>query len=187
MAYPARIDPQLLIDESEKMIEASGLGAFSLGKLAAKMGVKTPSLYRHIGNKDKLLADVSMQTARKMFAAMEAAQEATAKPEEQLLQLAVAQWHFAHDFPHTYALLFAAKPDSQRPDPKELERMVLPIQALVVELSGEEHALSELRGLVALIHGFIMLDLNGSLRRGGDLFEAFRHSIGKYVQGCQKS
>ncbi len=40
-----------------------------------------------------------------------------------------------------------------------------------------------LRGAWALIHGFIMFELSGQFRRGGDLESAFIESVQAYLDG----
>ena len=64
-------------------------------------------------------------------------------------------------------------------------QMVLPIQAVMAEISGQERSLAALRGALALVHGFVMLELTNQLRRGGSLEEAFTESAAAYLRGWQ--
>jgi len=50
-------------------------------------------------------------------------------------------------------------------------------------LVGEEAALPALRGGWALVHGFVMLEISGQFRRGGDLDAAFAHAVAAYIRG----
>ena len=59
------------------------------------------------------------------------------------------------------------------------------IQQIMMQISGEENSLTALRGVLALIHGFISLELNGQFRRGGDLSEAIDSIILAYLRGWQ--
>jgi TetR/AcrR family transcriptional regulator, tetracycline repressor protein len=57
-AGPAATGPAITVDKvlatAMKMIEASGVDAFSMRKLAAELGVGTPTVYWHVGNRDEL-------------------------------------------------------------------------------------------------------------------------------------
>jgi hypothetical protein len=47
--------------------------------------------------------------------------------------------------------------------------------------------LAALRGLWALAHGFVALELTGKFQRGGDLSVDFDHSIRAYVRGLRST
>ena len=76
MPYPTQINREQIIQQAAQMVAAEGAEALSLHKLAAALGVKAPSLYRHIGGKAELLKVVNLLTLQQLFAAMESAQAA---------------------------------------------------------------------------------------------------------------
>jgi hypothetical protein len=45
--------------------------------------------------------------------------------------------------------------------------------------------LAALRGVLALVHGFVMLEINNVLRRGGSLTADFTQIITTYISGWQ--
>jgi TetR/AcrR family transcriptional regulator, tetracycline repressor protein len=45
----------MVLATAMRMIEESGVDAFSMRKLAAELGVGTPTVYWHVGNRDELL------------------------------------------------------------------------------------------------------------------------------------
>jgi TetR/AcrR family tetracycline transcriptional repressor len=57
-AMPPGNGPSITVDTvlatALKMIEESGVDAFSMRKLAAELGVGTPTVYWHVGNRDEL-------------------------------------------------------------------------------------------------------------------------------------
>jgi AcrR family transcriptional regulator len=180
--YPSQIDRDSIVNIAREMIEEAGVDHLSLSKLASEMGVKAPSLYRYVSNKAELIRAVNTVTNGQLFDVMsESLAQASDDPSERLLTLALSYRQFAHANPCTYQLLFTT-PDL-RPDEDLLVQMVLPIQAIMAELSGEERSLSALRGILALMHGFIMLELNDQLRRGGNLEEAYIQAIEAYLAG----
>jgi AcrR family transcriptional regulator len=57
-AGPASASPSITVEKvlstAMTMIEESGVDAFSMRKLAAELGVGTPTVYWHVGNRDEL-------------------------------------------------------------------------------------------------------------------------------------
>ncbi len=98
---------------------------------------------------------------------------------------ALRQYGLAH--PNLYQLAMTSSPGDGRPEEEVLVQMVLPLQALMADVVGEANSLSALRGAVALAHGFVMLEINQQLQRGGDLEAAFVASAEAYLRGWQAS
>jgi AcrR family transcriptional regulator len=187
MPYPTQVDAEKIVGKARALIEAWGVDGLSLHKLAAELGVKAPSLYRYFGDKMTLLRAVNDDTSLRLFAALEAAlQDAPVEAESRLLALALGYRAFAYANPVTYGLLFSNTIAELRPDAATQEQRALPLQALMAEVSGEAESLAALRGLYALIHGFVMLELSGQFRRGGDLEAAFVRAVQAYVAGWEK-
>jgi AcrR family transcriptional regulator len=184
MPYPGQIDQAQIVAQARTMIEAEGVEALSLQKLATALGVKAPSLYRHVGNRAALLRAVNEGTIAELIAAMqEAGNQQTGTPQAQLLAILQRFRHFAHAHPHCYLLFFTAQIGDTRPDEAWLVELVLPLQALMAQITGAAGALSALRGALALAHGFVMLELHQQLQRGGDLAAAYTQAITAYLRG----
>ena len=186
MPYPTQITRESIVQKAAEMVEQEGIEQLSLGKLAQALGVKAPSLYRYVNNKDALLQAVNLQTIQRLFAAYEQAL-ADVGGEAEVRLTAVLQAHrtFALSHPRCYMLALANPIGAQRPDEAILTQMVLPIQAIAAEIAGPAQSLATLRGALALVHGFVMLELNNQLRRGGDLTADFGQAITAYIRGWQ--
>ena len=188
MPYPSQIDPDRIVAVACEIIEGEGVDALSLGKLAEALGVKAPSLYRYFKNKAALLQAVNLRTLEAMFAAFdEALAGAPATPSARLRAVAHAFRHFAHEQPRRYVLAMTAEVALTRPDENLLVEMILPIQAVMAEVTGDAASLNALRGFLALIHGYAMLEVHQQLQRGGDLDAAFDDSLNAYIAGWQKA
>jgi AcrR family transcriptional regulator len=186
MPYPAQTDRESIVKMARDAIEQDGIEELSLARLASKLGIKPPSLYRHIPNKSALLQAVVVFTFQQLFQAYEVEIQASGgDAKEQLMTIFRTHRSFAHANPETYVLAFTTTLPEQRANEQMLERLVLPIQELMATLAGSEKSLSALRGALSLIHGFVMLELNNQFRRGGDLTEAFEASIEAYLLGWQ--
>lgn len=55
----ALLSRQRIVDAATELIDAEGLGAFSMRRLAAELGVRGPSLYNHFKTKDEILDAVA--------------------------------------------------------------------------------------------------------------------------------
>lgn len=190
MPYPAQIDLETLIETARRMIEEHGFDKLSLRMIAEELGVKAPSLYRHVENKAALLAAVNQVTRTELFAVMHHEMEADTPLEERLLAIANAYRAYAHANPATYELAFTTSiPELQteETDAQNLEA-VLRIQALFVEWIGsEDESLAALRGALALMHGWVRLEMSEQLRRGGDLNAQYEVAFRRYLRGWQAS
>jgi len=184
--YPVQTDRKTIVETASGLIEQGGVENLSLSKLASQLGIKAPSLYRHIASKEALLQAVIELTYLRLFDAYDIAlASADEEPVDQLIKLSQAHREFAHANPNTYMLAYST-PDPEFPaDPDMLLERAITIQQIMMQISGEENSLKALRGVLALIHGFISLELNGQFRRGGDLSETFGAIILAYLQGWQ--
>ncbi|GAB86230.1 TetR family transcriptional regulator [Gordonia rubripertincta] len=65
MARPSKplINREAAVQASLEIIDAEGLDAFSLPRLATHLGVRAPSLYHHFRDKNELLAEVAVRVA----------------------------------------------------------------------------------------------------------------------------
>ncbi|MBN2503274.1 MAG: TetR/AcrR family transcriptional regulator [Anaerolineales bacterium] len=186
MPYPAQVDRQSIIAEAHQMIEAEGVEALSLAKLARALGIKAPSLYGHLRDKTELLREVNTLTVQQLSIAVQGAvQAAPPKPHTRFLALALAYRAFAHANPRTYMLSTTSAADELRPPEEIMLGVALPLQAVIAEISGEANSLPALRGAYGLVHGFVMLELTNQLRRGGDLETAFVQSVEAYLRGWE--
>ncbi len=185
MPYPSQTSRETIITTAWKLIEQTGVEGMSLANLAAELGIKAPSLYRHVPSRAHLIRAVNEETFRRLFQTYDDAARASegAGPREQLLAIFRAHRRFAHQYPATYVLAFTTTVNDQRADARWLEQTALSIQAIMARLTGMGHSLAALRGALALVHGFVFLELHAQFQRGGDLDAAFEESISAYLEG----
>lgn len=184
MPYPTQITPERILEHAEALIEQHGAEQMSLHQLAATLGVKTPSLYRYYAGKAELLRALRLRTVERLIRAMKAAAEnASDSDAERILNMGIAYRQFAHEQPKAYALAFGPTEPAARPDPAVMAALAQEIQAVIMPVSGQSGSLTALRGLWALVHGFVMIELAEQFQRGGDLDAAYEASIRAYVRG----
>lgn len=183
MPYPSQISVERTVELAHSLIEQDGYEAVSLSQLAAALGVKAPSLYKHFASKADLIRAVNELTMTRLIDALQTA--ASADPDRPLLSLAGAYRQFALAHPRTYMLAHHSTDDVSRIDPQLAELLALPLQAAFAKVVGQEKSLEALRGLWALLHGFASLEIDGQFRRTGSLDDAFESAIRAYLTGWQ--
>jgi len=120
-----------------------------------------------------------------LFKALNPVLEMSGSPVDQIMEAARRYRTFAHKNAAVYGMLFTNTIDDLRPDPEANVRLILPYQNLMAAICGEQNALAALRGYLALMHGYVMLELAEQLRRGGDLTVAYEASMRAYLEGWQ--
>jgi AcrR family transcriptional regulator len=186
MPYPSKLNSETIVEVAWQMMEDEGVESFSMHKLAAHFKVKTASLYRYY-KKTELLRAVNAYTEAKLYEAIIPPLQPDGSPTDKVRQIAIHYRAFALAHPTTYGLMYTNTIDELRPDFEEGVQAVTPFQTLISHLSGEADSLAALRGLLAIMHGFSMLEIAGQLRRGGDLSEAYGYTIDAYIKGLKSS
>jgi len=64
MPAPSKLNLDQIVDEAIVLLREEGLDEVTLRKLAARLGVEAPSLYRHIGGKPRLQALITLKLFR---------------------------------------------------------------------------------------------------------------------------
>ncbi len=183
MPYPAQVQAADLTQKARELIEAEGLDRLTLAALAAAFGIAAPSLYHHFKNKTALLVAVNERTGALLIEHLQAAIAQTDNARDRISAMLHAYRAFALANPATYGLVFTNTIPGLQLDPAFAEALALPLQAAVAVVVGEANSLPALRGGWALVHGFVMLELNGQFRRGGDLDVAFAVAVEAYIRG----
>jgi len=183
MPYPSQVNREKIVDTAREFIKTESVDALTLSKLASALNVKAPSLYRHVANKEALLQAVNLRTLQELLAALNFAADSEAAPTSKIMTIVRAYRQFAHANPQLYILAMTAKSGDGRPDEDIMVQMALPMQAVVVQISGEENGLAALRGLFALVHGYVLLELNQQFQREGNLDQTFGMVVEAYLKG----
>jgi AcrR family transcriptional regulator len=188
--YPSQVNRETIIRKARELIETEGYERLTLKILAEALGISAPSLYHHFKSKAELLQAVNTTTFEQLVGVLHAAVEHRgddSDPVRQFLAMAQAYRKFAFAHPVAYALAYTSTLPELRIDAQHAESLALPIQAVIAKISGEKDSLTALRGALALLHGFVTLELAGQFRRGGDLSDAFVRSVEAYLNGWQGS
>jgi len=169
----AGLNTEAVVQAASAIANADGLEAVTLARLAARLGVRSPSLYKHVDGLDAIRRALAVKGLAEASARIQRATVGKAR-DEALLALAHAYWRFARDEPGLYAAsLRAARPGEN--DVAAAGEALLGTVLSVLTGYGVKgnDALHATRGLRAIIHGFVSLDAAGGFRLKLDLEESF--------------
>jgi AcrR family transcriptional regulator len=183
-----RLDTATVVQAAVELIEAEGLEALSLGRLARQLAVQTPSLYNHIDGLSGLQRELALMSTRDLGEAMGNA--AIGKSGAEAV-LALAEAYRAYVKEHTGLYMTGLRSSGlQTPIDAQLqtaqERVVQIALAVVGSfgLQGEE-ALHAVRGLRSIVHGFATLEVAGGFGLPLDCDESFQQLVKMFVTGLQ--
>jgi AcrR family transcriptional regulator len=151
------------------------------------LGIKAPSLYHHVENRTDLLRAVNTLTMQDMMQEVYTAVEAAGNDlHTRVLAMAKSYRAYALAHPGAYRLLYASLPDLY-PDEATSLAAAQPLQDVFTELTGPERSLGALRGLWALVHGFVTLELAGNFRREEAVEVSWQAALDAYIAGWQNA
>jgi len=176
----ARLDTAAVVQAAVDLIEAEGLEALTLGRLAKDLNVQTPSLYNHIAGLPGLMRELALLSTRQLGEVMGDA--AIGKSGATAVH-AVAEAYRAYVKDH-YGLYMTGLRSSglQTPIDAELQAAqdrVVQIALAVVGSFGlhGKGALHAVRGWRSIVHGFATLEVAGGFGLPLDCDESFRRLI----------
>lgn len=147
------------------LLESEGAGALTMRRLAGRLGIQAPSLYKHIAGKEELevrLIAAGLAEFGELLAA-----------ENDLSSMAGAYRSWAGSHPHLYALM------TERPLPRKMLPAGLEASAArpLIELLGDPDLA---RAAWAAAHGLVSLEIAGRFPEDADLDLAWARMVGAF-------
>lgn len=178
----AGLTPDAVVDAAAAIADKDGLEAVTLARLAADLGVRSPSLYKHVDGLDAVRRALAVRGVAEANRRIERATVGKSR-DEAMFALAHAYWQFARERPGLYAASLRAA----RPGEKDVAAAGESLLGTVLAvLSGYgvkgDDALHATRGLRAIIHGFVSLDAAGGFRLKLDLSESFDRLLAAFAK-----
>lgn len=171
MPTPERTSLAAIIDAGRDILESAGPAGLTMQAVAERVGVRAPSLYKRIRDRDALLSAVAEASADALTVRLDAAGD-------ELPLLASAYRTFAHERPHAFRLLFTASALEDA-----LHRTSVPVLRSCAALVGPDRALDAARLFTSWATGFLQMELAGAFRLGGDVDEAFDYAVERILAG----
>lgn len=182
MPAPAQTSNEQIVTAARALLERDGPSGLTMAGVAAAVGVRAPSLYKRVRDRDHLLRLVLDGVAAEMATELAAAPEAE-DPVDALHRMAGVYRRFAHANPVSYSLLIGPSPGSG----DRAHRSSDAVLAVMTAIVGPDDALLAARTVTAWAHGFISMELSGAFQLGGDLEAAWTYGIHAIVSGLARS
>jgi AcrR family transcriptional regulator len=160
-----------LVEAARALLDEEGVDAVSMRRLADRVGIRAPSIYKHLPDKRALEAALVSDGFDELAAVFTQAVEGAADP---LGALAAAYRGFAREHPHLYRLM------TERPLPRDLLAPGVEDAAarpLLEAVGGDPDAA---RAVWAFAHGMTILELNDRFPAGADVDSAWKTGLGAF-------
>src|SRR6476469_1352477 len=176
--------PASVTEAGAALVDEIGFENLSMGLLAERLGVKTPSLYKHVASQADLAHRIAVLAMTELADAIRDATQGRAGGEA-MVAGANAMRAYVLEHPGRYAAGNAARP-SGPDDPlvPAVDRVLASWAAMLrgyrLDPDQEIHALRMLR---SILHGFATLEAIDSFQIDTDVNESFAWMIGFIDQG----
>lgn len=169
-----------IVDVAVEVADRRGLDNVTLAAIAKELGIRVPSLYKHVPNLESV-HDLLAERCREML--VDAMEEATlgASGQGAMLSLATAIRAWALKYPARYAATVKGQVPGFEPSAATTRAMMILVE--VIGAGGETttpETIHRARALRAQIHGFIDLELRGGFGIPIDIEESFRWMMGEW-------
>ncbi|RKS79945.1 AcrR family transcriptional regulator [Motilibacter peucedani] len=182
----AGLDPAAVVAAGAELADEIGFAALTMGALAEKVGVRTPSLYKHVASQDDLNRRIAALAMDEAAVAVGAAIQGRAG-HDALRAAARALRDFVRTHPGRYAATLSLEltgPD----DPlavaaaRSLEPFTAVLRGYDIAPSDTTHALRALR---SIFHGFATIEAGGGFQWSTDTDESFEWLVDLVDRGLQ--
>ena len=166
------------------ILEEDGLDAVVMSRVAERVGVRGPSLYKHVRDRAALIRAVADGVDRRPGAQALAVAASTGEPTGRPHGHGQAYRAFVRANPNGYGLLFAHLGPGAPARPGHVSPTSPSRSSAATERSSGRSARSPAaRTFVAWAHGFVTMELAGAFRLGGDLDAAYADGIESILAG----
>jgi AcrR family transcriptional regulator len=156
-----------VIAVARRLLEEEGAATLTMRRLAERVGIRAPSLYKHFPDKAALEAALIATGLEDAATVFEAAVDGAADP---LTALAAVYRQFALDHPHLYRLMNNGPLPREHLPPGLEDRTAAPL----LRVAGTQ---VRARAIWAFAHGMVMLELDHRFPPDADLDAAWQAGI----------
>ena len=163
-----------IVEEARRLLEEEGADGLSMRRLADRLGIRAPSIYKHLPDK-RALENALISAA---FEEQAVAFEAALAEDDPIGAIAAAYRDFARRHPHLYRLMTGHPLDREHLVPGSEESAARP----VVEAFGDRDLA---RAAWAFAHGMTILELNDRFPADADLGAAWNRGLDALRQAAR--
>jgi len=181
------LDQATVVEAAAKLVDEEGIEQLTLGHLAERLGVRTPSLYNHVAGLSGLKRDLALYCLRDLLDRILRTTIGKSRAEA-IFALANAYRAYARETPGRYALTLQAPYPGDRELQAIAQQIVDVLRAVLAPYRlSEEEAIHAIRSLRSIVHGFSSLEVAGAFGMPVDLDASFHWLINLFVAGLRRS
>ncbi|MFJ5986337.1 TetR/AcrR family transcriptional regulator [Lentzea sp. NPDC092896] len=182
----AGLVPAAVIAAGAQLADEVGFEALTMGLLAERVGVRTPSLYRHVESLDALRRGIALQAQRELGEVAARAAVGKAGPDAiHAFADAYRRWVIAHPGRYTATVRAPAADDEEGRRVSDDS-----LRALFAILAGlglrDADAIDAARALRSAVHGFASLESAGGFGLPRDVDASYRVLIEVLIAGLEQ-
>ncbi|MFE9246765.1 TetR/AcrR family transcriptional regulator [Nocardiopsis sp. NPDC006938] len=169
----AGLTPSVVTADAAAFADEHGFEALTLAALAKRLGVATPSLYKHVDGLDGLRRAVSLLAVAELAERLQASAVGRSGPEA-LRAVFASYRRYALEHPGRYSSI------QRSPSPSDTEAQRLfarPVEVITAVLRGfaipDERMVHTIRALRSALHGFVDLETRGGFGLPEDVDASF--------------
>ncbi len=186
MSRRAGLDREGVVRAAAAIADTEGAGALTLAAVAARAGVRIPSLYNHIAGLDGLRHALALHALRLLADALRTAAIGRAS-DEAVYAVADAYRAFVKVHPGLYEIIQRVPPTTD-PDIQAASRA--PVEVALAALTGYglagDDAIHAVRALRSAVHGFVTIEMTGGFGLPVNLDESFHRLITIFIRGLRQ-
>jgi AcrR family transcriptional regulator len=162
-----------VVEEGERIADEVGLPSLTLAAVAERLGVRQPSLYKHISGTDGLRRSIALRAKNELAGVLGRAAVGRARGDA-IASMAHAYRMWAKEHPGRYAAVQRAPVPGDRDDEVASANVVRVASDVMAgyELHDDD-AIDAIRALRAGLHGFVTLEAAGGFGLPVDIERSF--------------
>ena len=165
---------EALVDVAMQLIEADEVELISLRRLSKEVGVTPSAVYNHFSDKNALMLAIKLRLYEDFNRFFEGRSSQTENPEQALLEMCLAYYHFSQEQPSRFHFLFSSTLPLEWSTPQMVEiscRGIVKTRRLVLKIyekyqipCDEEAAVNTTLLVWSQLHGIVTLKNSGSIQ-----------------------
>jgi AcrR family transcriptional regulator len=176
---------EAVVAAAAEIADREGLESLTLAALAARLGIKPPSLFNHVDGMASLRRELAMLALREMADAL--ANSAIGKSGDDAVRALTNEYRrFAKRHPGLYAWTVSAT-DAEDRELGALSERILEICVKILSGYGLDRraALHAIRGMRSIVHGFSSLEAARGFGMPVSIDESFEWLVNTFIGGLK--
>jgi AcrR family transcriptional regulator len=159
--FPAKTSPDAIVQSAAELIQTNGLAALSMRTLAARLGVRASSLYRHFPDRSSIERTLANRAAEQLLDCLQLSIQGSTG-EKAVVIAARAYLEYASTQESFYDVLMQVGPpqNGQSAETKGIWDFFIRLVSTATEFDGD---VAGAAALWSLLHGFAVLSRSGQM------------------------